>query len=132
MVGKTESIDITEFLTQIEKDFSFIKSNPKILGVILYGSFIYGENHSKSDIDICIATRYNKLINAYNYVMKNLDDNLDQYDIRFFKELPLTVQGEIMENGKVVISNNIYELYEYFFPFRKRYEDWKIKVKYCI
>ncbi len=132
MVRSERLRNISEIENQIREDFSFIKANPKILGVILYGSTIYGKHHQRSDIDICIVTKYKKLVKGYNFIMENLRNNLNVYDIRFFKEFPLTIQGEIIEHGIPIISTDIYELYEYFFPFRKRYEDWKIKVKYCV
>lgn len=132
-MARSEQIKIDEKIKdQIKEDFSFVKDNPKILGIMLYGSTIYGKDHQKSDIDICVVTTYKKLINAYDYIMENLQNNLELYDIRFFKELSLVIQGEIIENGIPVITPDIYELYEYFFPFRKRYEDWKFKIKYCL
>ncbi len=123
--------NIKKVQNQIKKDFDFIATNPKILGVILYGSILYAKDHQRSDIDICIVTKYPKLIEAYNYLMENLK-TIRKYDIRFFKELPLVVQGEIMENGSVILSNGIYELYEYLFPYRKKFEDWKFKIKCCL
>ncbi|TFF94325.1 MAG: nucleotidyltransferase domain-containing protein [Promethearchaeota archaeon] len=129
MALKTDLKSVLEIKDQIKEDFKFIKKNPKILGVILYGSVINGTYHHQSDIDVCIVTTYEKLIDAYNYIIENLRKNLHEYDIRFFKELPLFIQGEIIENGIPVISNNIYKLYEYLFPFRKRFEDWKLKLK---
>lgn len=123
---------LVEFKNQIIEDFSFTKLNPNILGVILYGSTVYGKHHVQSDIDICIVSNYDKLVNAYNYIMEHLNSNLEMYDIRFFKELPLTIQGEIVENGVLIISNDEYELYEFLFPIRKQYEDWKFKIKNCI
>ncbi len=131
MVGTAKIRNMEQIRKQIERDFNFILSNPKILGVILYGSTIYEKNHQKSDIDICIVTTYKKLIKAYNYIMEHLNNNILVYDIRFFKELPLLIQGEIIENGIEIISKDIFELYEYLFPFRKRYEDWKFKMEYC-
>lgn len=47
--------------------------------------------------------------------MEHLEHNIQDYDIPFFKELPLVIQGEIMENGIPIISNNLFELYEHFF-----------------
>jgi len=126
---ETDLKSVLEIKNQIKEDFKFIKKNPKILGVLLYGSVINGTYHHQSDIDICIITTYEKLIDSYNYIIENLTKNLHEYDIRFFKELPLSIQGEIIENGVPVITNTIYKLYEYFFPFRKRYEDLKLKLK---
>ncbi|MBN1801551.1 MAG: nucleotidyltransferase domain-containing protein [Candidatus Lokiarchaeota archaeon] len=130
---RTEHLEhVKRIINRVKEDFNFIKANPKILGVILYGSKIHGFHHQKSDIDICIATTYEKLVDAYNYIIENINFNQEIYDIRFFNELPLVIQGEIMENGIIAISNDIYSLKEYFFTYRKMYDDWKFKIEHCI
>ncbi|MBD3255341.1 MAG: hypothetical protein GF383_09625 [Candidatus Lokiarchaeota archaeon] len=132
MVDSKGLRSLNDIINQIKEDFSFISENPNILGVFLYGSTIYRAHHHRSDIDVCVVTKYKKLVKAYNYIMENLNRNIHEYDIRFFKGLPLKIQGEIMENGVLVVSKNKYELYEYLFPYRKKYEDWKFKITYCM
>lgn len=132
-MAKSETLkSLDDIKKQISEDFKFTLKNPKILGVFLFGSSLYEAHHQQSDIDICIVTKYPELLNAYNFIMENISSHIGQYDIRFFRELPLTIQGEIMEHGIPVVSRDIPELYEYLFPYRKRYEDWKFKIKYCI
>ena len=61
-MARSEQIKIDEKIKdQIKEDFSFVKDNPKILGIMLYGSTIYGKDHQKSDIDICVVTTYKKI-----------------------------------------------------------------------
>ena len=132
-MAKSEDLkSLEEIKEQIRKDFSFITKEPNILGIFLFGSAVYKEHHQQSDIDICVVSSHKQLVKAYNFIMENLSSHLQEYDIRFFRELPLTIQGEIMEHGIPILSRDIYELYEYLFPYRKQYEDWKFKVKYCI
>ncbi|MHA1720375.1 MAG: nucleotidyltransferase domain-containing protein, partial [Promethearchaeota archaeon] len=42
-------------ISQIKSDFRFILENKSILGVILYGSYLSGDESNRSDIDICIV-----------------------------------------------------------------------------
>ncbi|MFX1239445.1 MAG: nucleotidyltransferase domain-containing protein [Promethearchaeota archaeon] len=130
MVGSESIEHVKGMIDRVKEDFSFIKINPNILGIILYGSRIYGDSHLKSDIDICVVSTYEKIVDAYNFIIENTNHNNEIYDIRFFNELPLVIQGEIMENGIIAISNDIYELHEYFFNYRKMYDDWKFKIKH--
>jgi hypothetical protein len=43
----------------------------------------------------------------------------DRYDIRIFELLPLYLKIAVIEQGVVVYSRDVLELYEYFYPFRR-------------
>jgi hypothetical protein len=119
-------------INQLKEDFQFVKKNPAILGVILYGSHLTDDDTIRSDIDVCIVAPDYKLYEIYRFVMRNLKKHIDDYDIRFFEELPIHIMGEIIENGKVIITADEPALYEYFFPFRKEWEDQKFRLKQII
>ena len=115
-------------ILELKEDFSFILKNSAIFGVMLYGSYLTGDETNRSDIDICIVTPEQNLYQMHKYINHNLERHQDRYDIRFFEELPLYIQGNIIENGKVILSHDITELYEYFYPFRRQWvhEKWRI------
>ena len=64
---------ISRIISQIKTDFNFILSNQSILGVILYGSYLSGEESEQSDIDICIVASDQDLYQIHKYVYKNLE-----------------------------------------------------------
>ena len=119
-------------INQLKEDFQFVKKNPAILGVMLYGSHLTDDNTVRSDIDVCIVVPNYNLYEIYRFVMSKLKNHINDYDIRFFEELPLHIKGEIIENGKVIIAADEPALYEYFFPFRKEWEDQKFRLKQLI
>ncbi len=116
-------------INQLKEDFQFVKKNPAILGVMLYGSHLTDDNTVRSDVDVCIIAPDYNLYEIYQFVMGNLKKHINDYDIRFFEELPIHIMGEIIENGKVIITADEPALYEYFFPFRKEWEDQKFRLK---
>lgn len=118
---------------QIKQDFSFIAQNPKILGLFLYGSSLAEDSTKPNDIDICIVAPNQNLYELYQYIIHNLKRHVAAYDIRFFEELPLYIQGEIIDNGVLVYSPDEPLLYEYFFfSARKEWEDLKFRLNYLI
>jgi predicted nucleotidyltransferase len=120
-------------IDQVKQDFSFIEQNPKILGLMLYGSSLRDDNSSHNDIDICIVAPKQNLYEIYRYIMHNLNHHVGDYDIRFFEELPLDIQGEIIDHGIVVYSPDEPALYEYFFfAARKEWEELKFHIKQSI
>jgi uncharacterized protein len=48
-----------------------------------------------------------------------------RYEVRIFEHLPLYMKIAVIEEGVVVCSRDILELYEYFYPFRRVWEDQK-------
>ena len=114
-----------KLLNQIKKDFSNIIEKKKIIGILLYGSYIDNKTTNRSDIDICVVAPDEDMHNLLSYVLQNINVNLKQYDIRFFSELPLYIKINVVEDGILVYSPNKLDLYEYFYTFRKLWADQK-------
>ncbi len=111
-------------IASIKNDFSFLFGKKEILAVLLYGSAVRGEETPRSDIDIClVAPSAEKRAELLKEVYRNLDVVSKKYDVRIFEELPLYIQIQIIQNHEVVYAKEIYELYEYFYYFRKLWED---------
>lgn len=114
----------------VRKDFFFMSSRDDILAILLYGSVAKGEDTSQSDIDICIVSPSGKdNLGLLNEIYRKLDVFSKRYDVRFFEELPLYIQINIIENNMIVYSKNVYELFEYFYGFRKLWDDQAMRQK---
>ncbi|MHA1264517.1 MAG: nucleotidyltransferase family protein [Candidatus Helarchaeota archaeon] len=116
-------------IKRIKADFQFLNKNPNVLGVILYGSYVREDYTQRSDIDICVVAPLQNRYRLYQSLVENLKSKIERYDIRFFEELNLYIQGKIIETGKVVLSRDEPALYEYLFQFRKRWKDLKYRLK---
>ena len=112
----------------IKKDFSFLFGREDILAILLYGSAASGGETHRSDIDICIVLPSRKdMKDILNEIYRKLDVFTKKYDVRFFEELPLYIQINIMKSNNIIYSKDIYELYEYFYFIRKLWEDQKMR-----
>jgi predicted nucleotidyltransferase len=109
----------------VTADFNFVKDYSSIFGVILFGSYAYGEPTVRSDIDVCIVTRTASTYNDYSIIWDNLIPSFPNYDIRFFDEFPIQIQMDIIQKGIVLYSPDVSALYEYFVPIRRRWNDIK-------
>jgi len=118
-----------EFLDQIYNDFSFVIKEKDILGILLYGSYIKRQNVNRSDIDICIVAPNEDLHQLLSFVLQNINVSAKKYDIRIFKELPLYIKIHIIEDGLLIYSSNKLDLYEFFFIYRKLWNDQKHRQK---
>ena len=111
-------------IESIKKDFSFLFEREDILAILLYGSAAKGDETPRSDLDICIVLPSRKYMkDILNQIYAKLDVFTKKYDVRFFEELPLYIQINIIESNKIIYSKDIYELYEYFYFIRKLWED---------
>lgn len=108
----------------LRKDFYFLSLRKDILAILLYGSVAKGEDTPQSDIDICIVSPSCKdKKSLLNEIYRKLDVFSKKYDVRFFEELPLYIQINVIKSNRIIYSKDIYELYEYFYYFRKLWED---------
>ena len=93
------------------------------MGILVYGSAAKGEENKRSDIDICIVAPDE---DSYKIFKETLHLN---YDIKIFELMPLYLKIKVIENHKVLYTKDICELYEYFYFFRKLWEDQKHRQK---
>ncbi|MCD6484527.1 MAG: nucleotidyltransferase domain-containing protein [Candidatus Odinarchaeota archaeon] len=115
-------------LSKIKKDLAFLEDFPEIHSVLLFGSYVSGEATQRSDIDVCIVIPYEKdekIVNRiYGIVVSKLS-NKPEYDISIFEQLPLYIKAEVIENHIIIFSRDELELYEYFYFYRKLWNDQK-------
>lgn len=96
---------------------------PKVLGAFLWGSHASGRAHSRSDIDVCLVAGPGvdpgdilRLIWSDGHLGR------EHYDVKMFEHLPIYLQGEVLDTGRLLFSRDEPVLSEYLRPFRKRWE----------
>ena len=114
-----------ELLDQIYNDFSYVIEKKDIIGILLFGSYSKSKNTNSSDIDICIVAPKEDLHKLLSFVLQNINVEANKYDIRIFNELPLYIKIHIIEDGLLIYSSNKLDLYEFFFIYRKLWDDQK-------
>ncbi len=118
-----------ELLDQIYNDFSFVIKKKDISGILLYGSYSKCKNINRSDIDICIVAPNEDLHQLLSFILQNINVSAKKYDVRIFKELPLYIKIHVIEDGLLIYSSNKLDLYEFFFIYRKLWNDQKHRQK---
>lgn len=97
-----------------------------VLGMLIYGSVATGASTERSDIDVCVvAPLVADKVRFSRTILANVKDV--RYDVRLFELMPLYIQMDVIEHGTVIYTQDIYELYEYFYGFRKLWEDQKAR-----
>ncbi len=91
------------------------------LGILLYGSTVRGEDTERSDIDICVVAPDADQDELYKEILRL--SSRDRYDIKVFERMPLFLKIEVIKNHRILYARNIYDLYEYFYVFRKIWGD---------
>lgn len=115
-------MDREEVVARAKRDFQFLQD--RVLGVMLYGSWARGDASERSDIDICIvAPEIQDKAALWREAISELRDA--RYEVRIFELMPLYMKMAVIEDGVVVCSRDVLDLYEYFYPFRRVWEDQK-------
>lgn len=107
-------------IIDLKKDFEMF--GDETLGILLFGSYATGEKTEASDIDICIVKPQNDM------VLREINRMLGgKYDIKVFESLPLYMQMEVINRHLTVYGNEI-EISEYFYKFRRLWNDAAFRV----
>lgn len=110
----------TREIERIKEDFEFLCD--KVLGVLIYGSKVVGEETEKSDTDVCIVAPH-KEREIYRETLSL------PYDIKIFEFMPMYLKMEVIEHHILPCMTDRYDLYEYFYSFRKRWKDQAYRQK---
>ena len=112
---------------KLREEFGFLR-NENILAVLLFGS-LAKEEIGPRDIDICVIAPNTNAKQIMKKIWQKVDVAAKKYDVYCFEELPLYIRWEIIDNHKIIWAKNEGELYEYFYYFRKLYEDQKHRMQ---
>ncbi len=96
------------------------------MAILLYGSAARGESTERSDIDMCVVAPDTDHSKLYREILKI---SRGKYDIRIFEKMPLFLKIEVIKNHKIIYAKNVYDLYEYFYKFRKIWKDQEHRQK---
>jgi uncharacterized protein len=114
---------VEHVISNIQEELSSIQKIPGTDAVLLFGSRIDGTATDVSDYDLCIVASTlhsaSERAELLGNVWKQL--NANKYDVWIFEELPLYLQMTIIENHELLFCEDIPELYEYFYRFRKQW-----------
>lgn len=113
---------LNKIVNDIRNDFEVIAGDSRVLGILLYGSYATSEENVRSDIDVCIVAPAAKkdLRGFLKFVWQNV--NTSKYDVKVFEELPLYIKASIIKKHIAVYIKD-YGLYEYFYFYRKLWND---------
>lgn len=110
-------------------DFAFLEYDENILAVLLFGSGARGELNERSDRDFCIVAPGLRGRSEKRRVLRKIYEKIDvigkRYDVWLFEELALYMKVRVIENHKVVFCRDLPGLYEYFYFYRKIWNDQK-------
>ncbi|KXA96211.1 hypothetical protein AKJ37_01040 [candidate division MSBL1 archaeon SCGC-AAA259I09] len=127
-----------ESIKRLRKDFSWAEKDNRILAVLLFGSVASGEDHSRSDVDVALVVPgasdfyYDcedisdgdvRMEHVLMKVYRKVNTVSEDLDVHIFEELPLHVQMDIIKNHQIIYTADKYGMYEYFFNYRKLWED---------
>lgn len=101
------------------------EANPDILAVVLFGSQSQKTAHAVSDIDLCLVMPAATDKVQHQILLQWAGRLSDSYDVKVFEELPLMVKGEVIKEGTVLFSRDADALFEYFWKWKKIYDDFK-------
>lgn len=115
-----KSVEISK---SIEYIINHAKNDENILSVILFGSYLKGEQFN--DIDICLIT--------YPNCPKELDKILIDYyakfpilfDFSIFSTLPLYIKNRVQNEGKILLNKNYDSLFTIYLQNIQEYNDFK-------
>jgi len=114
----------SEILNKIQVDLVSLKNKYE---VVLFGSQVSGGARPNSDYDVAVISRL-KDVKANIFLQKELIGKFSlNYDIRVFELYPINIQISIIHNYKVIFGD-ILEISEYFYSYRKLWNDCKHRI----
>jgi uncharacterized protein len=95
--------------------------------IVLFGSYVEGGFRDESDIDVALITRVSdKSINRQ--LLKSILGKVHPtYELHIFELLPLKIQRSVFSKY-IVIAGDHLAISEYFYGYRKIWEDCKHRI----
>lgn len=108
----------------IKTDLEFLKDYE----VVVFGSYVSKNTNERSDIDIAVITREHDSDKCLNIWKEVLGQAPPIYDIKIFELLPLQIKMSIINNNETIFGNSV-DISEYFYYFRKLWNDAKHRIE---
>ncbi len=112
--------------------FDKIREDLKALSdyeVVVFGSYVEGGFGERSDIDVAVITRMRDQEELIKFQKELIGKFPPLYDVRVFELLPLRIKASVIENYRVLFGDPL-EISEYFYFWRKMWNDVKRRVEY--
>jgi len=112
-------------IAPVERLIDDVKTDERVLAVLLYGSRARGEETATSDIDLCVVllpgrdTRDDQVAARMSY-LKHGD-----VDVHIFQQLPLYVRRRVLREGKVLFCRDADELYTLAYRTAQAFENFR-------
>jgi predicted nucleotidyltransferase len=103
-------------------------SSVKYYEAVVFGSYAGRRADKRSDIDIAVITREKDRDKCMKIWMEALGKAPETYDIKIFELLPLHIKASLINNYEVVFGNRL-DISEYFYEFRKLWNDMKYRFR---
>ncbi|HJH31692.1 MAG TPA: nucleotidyltransferase domain-containing protein [Methanosarcinaceae archaeon] len=108
----------------IKTDLDFLKDYE----VVVFGSYASKNANVRSDIDIAVITREHDRDKCLQLWKEILGQAPQIYDIKIFELLPLQIKMSVIKNHKTIFGNSV-DISEYFYYFRKLWNDAKHRIE---
>jgi len=112
-------------LEEIREDLKAISD----FEAVIFGSYVTGEFRDGSDIDVAVITRMKDRRKNMEIQKRLFSLARSPYDLRVFELLPIKVKASVM-NDYIVLFGDELEISEYFYQWRKMWEDVKSRISY--
>ncbi|TXT58817.1 MAG: hypothetical protein BAJALOKI2v1_300032 [Promethearchaeota archaeon] len=94
---------------------------------VLFGSIVEGSTRPSSDIDVALLSYGKEKKKNQKLQMEILGIVPLKYDVRVFELFPITIKMSIIKNYEVIFGNPL-EISEYFYKYRKEWDDIKHRI----
>lgn len=109
-----------------------IREDLKVLSdyeAVIFGSYVTGEFREGSDVDVAVITRIRDEKENFSIQKRIAAKVKPIYDVRVFEVLPLKVKASVFSNYIVLFGDEL-EISEYFYFWRKMWNDVKHRISY--
>lgn len=111
-------------LRKMKENLKFLEEKYE---TVVYGSYVEGGTRPDSDIDVAVLSYETNKEKNIKLLKELLGKFPLKYDIRIFELLPIYIQISIVENYKIIFGDPL-EISEYFYYFRKKWDDCKHRI----
>ena len=82
-----------------------LEKSKLVESIIQFGSSLNKKDFK--DVDLCVFTKKKLSLKEKLSLQRNLPEN---YDVNFYDDLPVNLKKEVMSKGKVIFTNNYFQL----------------------
>lgn len=98
----------------------------EVVAVLLWGSHAAGRAHERSDVDLCVVVGPSG--DRERARSAALRATTERVDVKVFEDLPLYLQGAVIEADRLLWAEDEVALWEYLRPYRRRWADQKHRI----